>query len=152
MKTTNISMYLVIGGLIIFPLLYIVYESGKAPKPVEVVEKQTIQKKAPTLEEMETIASSNPTSGNLIDLSVAYINNNMPEKSIMHLQKVIEMDPKSHIAYNNLCVAYTLLKQYDKGIEAGTKAIELSPDFQLGKNNLAWAKDEKKKLESTIGK
>jgi tetratricopeptide (TPR) repeat protein len=136
--------YIIIGILFFIPLAYLFIFKNDVKK--ENTEAPTVNiQPLNTIEDFEKNARENPTYNNLIDLSVAYINNQMPEKSIEHLDKAIELNPASAVAYNNKCVAYTLMKEYDKAIESGTKAVELDPNFQLAKNNLAWAKDEKAK-------
>lgn len=136
--------YVFIAFLFVLPLAYLFIFKNEHPKQ-EAQNQMTSFQTTPTLEDLEKSVKENPTYNNLIDLSVAYINSQMPEKSIELLDKAIELNPASAVAYNNKCVAYTLMKEYDKAIEAGTKAVELDPNFQLAKNNLAWAKDEKAK-------
>ncbi len=99
---------------------------------------------------LENAANTNPTFDNLINLSLAYINNQAPGKSIGYLKKAIELNPKSPIAYNNLGVAYIMLKDYSKGIEACSAALQIDSTFQLAKNNLKWGMDEKNKLIAII--
>lgn len=140
----NKYQYVFIALLFIVPLAYLFIFKNENAKN-EGQNQIPILQTAPTIEDLEKAARENPTYNNLIDLSVAYINNQMPEKSIELLDKAIELNPTSAVAYNNKCVAYTLMKEYDKAIEAGTRAVELDPNFQLAKNNLAWAKDEKAK-------
>lgn len=136
--------YIIIGILFIIPLSYLFIFKNEVKKENTDIPTVNIPPQN-TIEDYERKVSENPTYNNLIDLSVAYINNQMPEKSIEHLDKAIELNPASAVAYNNKCVAYTLMKEYDKAIEAGKKAVELDPNFQLAKNNLAWAIDEKSK-------
>lgn len=139
--------YIIIGILFITPIAYLfIFKNEVKQENTEAptVNIQTLN----TIEDFEKNARENPTYNNIIDLSVAYINNQMPEKSIEHLDKAIELNPTSAVAFNNKCVAYTLMKEYDKAIEAGTKAVELDPNFQLAKNNLKWATDEKAKLSN----
>lgn len=137
--------YIIIALLLIIPLGYLFIFKNDIKKDTPEAPTVSIQP-LNTIEDFEKNAKENPTYNNLIDLSVAYINNQMPEKSIDHLDKAIELNPASAVAFNNKCVAYTLMKEYDKAIEAGTKAVELDPNFQLAKNNLKWAMDEKAKL------
>lgn len=137
--------YIIIVLLLIIPLGYLFIFKNDTKKDTSEAPTVNIPPQN-TIEDFEKNAKENPTYNNLIDLSVAYINNQMPEKSIEHLDKAIELNPTSAVAYNNKCVAYTLMKEYDKAIEAGTKAVELDPNFQLAKNNLKWAMDEKAKL------
>jgi tetratricopeptide (TPR) repeat protein len=136
--------YIILAGLIIIPIAYLFLfknNDKKVSKDDLTISVQTLS----VIEQLEKNVRENPTYNNLIDLSVAYINNQMPEKSIEYLDKALELNPASAVAFNNKCVAYTLMKEYDKAIEAGKKAVELDPNFQLAKNNLKWALDEKSK-------
>jgi tetratricopeptide (TPR) repeat protein len=136
--------YIILAGLIIIPIAYLFLfknNDKKVSKDDLSISVQTLS----VIEQLEKNVRENPTYNNLIDLSVAYINNQMPEKSIEYLDKALELNPASAVAFNNKCVAYTLMKEYDKAIEAGKKAVELDPNFQLAKNNLKWALDEKSK-------
>jgi protein O-mannosyl-transferase len=145
--SNNTLKYVIIAGLVLFPVLYLVFQSSNSDNKKTVTNIQS-GSGISSIDEMEALVKTDPSAKNLIDLSVLYINNKMPEKSLGYLYKVIEMNPENPVAYNNLCVAYTMLKQYDKGIEAGTKALSIRPDFQLAKNNLKWATNEKAKLEA----
>lgn len=139
--------YIIIGILFITPLAYLFIFKNEVKK--ENIEAPTVNiQPQNTLEEYEKKVRDNPTYNNMIELSVAYINNQMPEKSIELLDKAIKLNPTSAIAFNNKCVAYILMKEYDKAIEACKKAVELDPNFQLAKNNLKWATDEKAKLSN----
>jgi tetratricopeptide (TPR) repeat protein len=136
--------YIILACLIIIPIAYLFLfknNDKKVSKDDLSISVQTLS----VIEQLEKNVRENPTYNNLIDLSVAYINNQMPEKSIEYLDKALELNPASAVAFNNKCVAYTLMKEYDKAIEAGKKAVELDPNFQLAKNNLKWALDEKSK-------
>jgi tetratricopeptide (TPR) repeat protein len=50
---------------------------------------------------------------------------------------LLTYDPKSAIAYNNICASNNALGNFKAGKAAGDKAHQLSPDDQLIKNNLA---------------
>jgi len=98
------------------------------------------------VEQLEDTAKSDPTYDNYLNLAIAYINKNQPEKSLAPLEKAKALKPNSAVVYNNLGVAYILLKRIDEGIAACRKAIELDPALQLAKNNLNWGLAEKEKL------
>jgi protein O-mannosyl-transferase len=134
------------------PLVWLFYKtSGQAPVAVEETPPAQVAPPAVSnIPALEAAVNENPSFDNLVNLSMAYINNNMPGKSIDHLKQAIELNPKSAIAYNNLGVAYTMLQQYQNGADACTKALEIDPSFQLAKNNLKWASDEKDKVLTAI--
>lgn len=102
------------------------------------------------IDSLENAVKMNPDYQNLINLSVAYINNKMPGKSITHLKKAIELNPKSAIAYNNLGVAYIQLQQYQDGVDACLKASGIDGSLQLAKNNLNWGLSEIKSVKDAI--
>jgi len=136
--------------LLLFPLIYLFYKTKDLPENAVPVEAAAVQPPATDLVSLERAAAEKPTFDNLVNLSMAYINNKMPGKSIDHLNKAIELNPASAIAYNNLGVAYTMMQQYQNGVEACTKALQLDSTFQLAKNNLKWASDEKNKVLAAI--
>ncbi len=85
---------IIISFLIVVPIFYLLLNNNKS---TEVVNDSTISKTSSntniSLEDYEKNARENPTYNNLIDLSVAYINNKTPEKSIDYLDKAIELNP-----------------------------------------------------------
>lgn len=78
-----------------------------------------------------------------MQLSLSYYLSGNFEKSITAAQKALQLRPGYDLAYNNICAAYSELKQWDKAIEAGEEAVKLNPDNQLARNNLVWAKKGK---------
>lgn len=95
------------------------------------------------LETMENIASQDPTSDNLINLSLEYYNAAKFDKMIEVCTRVIKMDSKNSIAYNNLVCAYNALNRYDEAIAIGNKGLKIDPTNQLLKNNIEQAKKRK---------
>jgi tetratricopeptide (TPR) repeat protein len=142
-----------IGAIVILfllPLIYLFYKTNSLPENAVVVESPAAQAPAVDIASLEKAVTENPSYDNLINLSMAYINGQMPGKSIEHLNRAIELNPNSAIAYNNLGVAYTMLQQYQNGIDACTKALQIDSTFQLAKNNLNWATDEKNKVIAAL--
>ncbi|WP_288097521.1 tetratricopeptide repeat protein [Hydrotalea sp.] len=142
-----VKKLLIIAGVVIVLSIPLVILFSSAPKNKNNI---TVEKKDTDIAALEQLANSNPTSANVIALSVAYINNNMPGKAVKPLTDLIKKDPKNATAYNNLGVANILLKNYQTGIEACTKAIQIDTSFQLAKNNLKWGLDEKNKALNSI--
>ncbi len=63
--------------------------------------------------------------------SMAVINNRMlgrPDKAIVYLNKVIELDPLYRIAYNDLAYAYDDMGDHEKAIQTINRYIEIAPD------------------------
>jgi tetratricopeptide (TPR) repeat protein len=136
--------------LMLFPLIYLFYKTKGLPENALAIETAAVQAPSSDIAVLEKAVAEKPTFDNLVNLSMAYINNKMPGKSIDHLDRAIELNPTSAIAYNNLGVAYTMMQQYQNGIDACTKALQLDSTFQLAKNNLKWAGDEKRKVLEAI--
>lgn len=141
-----------IGILLVLLLLPIVYLFFKTQGTPDLQQQQPIANQAPAIDlaALEKTAKENPSFDNLINLSIAYINNNLPAKSIDYLKKALELNPKSAVAYNNLGVANIMIAHYQNGIDACEKAIAIDSSFQLAKNNLKWGLDEKNKWEASI--
>lgn len=135
--------------ILAMPVVYLMYKS-KGTAPVENEQAAAAPAAVNNIAELENLVTKDPSFTNLINLSMAYINNRKPGRSIDHLKKAIELKPTSAVAYNNLGVAYIMLEQYQNGIDACTKALELDPNFQLAKNNLKWGNDERAKTIKKI--
>lgn len=144
----RIIKVIILISLFIAPLVYLFVVTSTPETSSE--QPTTNQSTNTDISLLENEAKKNPSFDNLINLSMAYINNKLPEKSIPFLQKAIEINPNSAIAYNNLGVAYILLQHYPLGISACNKALELDPTFQLAKNNLQWGMDEQNKTLQTL--
>jgi tetratricopeptide (TPR) repeat protein len=81
-----------------------------------------------------------------------FLNRSLVEYQAGHLPEAVaaallalRLRPDYAEAYNNLCVAYIGLHQYDQAIQAGQNAVRVKPDFALARNNLTWAISEKQK-------
>ncbi|MBI2271392.1 MAG: hypothetical protein HYU69_13695 [Bacteroidetes bacterium] len=83
-----------------------------------------------------------PTAENYINLSLVYYNNGNFLKCIEAANESNRKKPNA-IAYNNICAAYNVLKEWDKAIEAGEKGLAIEPGNQLLKNNLAMSKQNR---------
>ncbi|MFH1228273.1 MAG: tetratricopeptide repeat protein [Planctomycetota bacterium] len=60
---------------------------------------------------------------------------NKPDEAMPDFQKVIELDPNSHIGWFSQGNINSKKAQYDEGIQNYTKAIELYPDYELAYTN-----------------
>lgn len=149
MNTKRMAGIAVVALLVLFPLVYLFFKSSSAapvndPAPVAGAARQN------DISALENLVKSDPSFDNLVNLSMAYINRQMPGKSIDHLKKAISINPQSAVAYNNLGVAYTMLQQYQNGIDACSHALQIDTSFQLARNNLKWASDEKSKVLAAL--
>ncbi len=109
-----------------------------------------VQAVAPSVAALEALAKNDPSAANEINLSLAYINSGQPGKAVPLLDTLTTADPNNSVAWNNLCVAHTLLQEYPDGIAACNRALAAKPDFQLAKNNLAWVTGERDKTVTAI--
>ncbi len=91
------------------------------------------------------ISKTDSSETALFNLALAYNDNKMHKEGIDLFLKVVKINPKHVIAYNNLGFSYGCLGEWDNGIKYCQMALDLDPNFQLAKNNLNWMKDEKKK-------
>lgn len=149
MNTKRLAGISVAAILLLFPLLYLFYRSSSAP-PLPDAPVAAAAASQNDLAALENLVNTDPSFDNLVNLSMAYINKQMPGKSIGHLKKALAINPQSAIVYNNLGVAYTMLQQYQDGVDACTRALQIDTSFQLAKNNLKWAQDEKNKVVAAI--
>jgi hypothetical protein len=78
-----------------------------------------------------------------IGISAIFSKNGFYKESIDYCNKVLEINPSNADAYNNMCVGYINLKDWDKAIEAGNKALAINPNDQLFRNNVVWAQSQK---------
>jgi tetratricopeptide (TPR) repeat protein len=127
------------------PLVYLFYKVSRGPAlPKE--ENTNTQARPQNIVGVENAARANPTFDNLLNLSVMYINNEMPERSIGPLQMAISLNPQSAVAQNQLGVAYIMLQQYQNGTDALQKALQIDNRFQPAKENLEWANYERNRV------
>jgi tetratricopeptide (TPR) repeat protein len=99
---------------------------------------------------LEAAAKADPSESNKLDLSLGYIQNGQSGRAVPLLETMTAANPKDAMAWNNLCVAHTLLQEYADGITTCNQAVSLKPDFQLAKNNLAWVSGERDKTVRAI--
>lgn len=122
-------------ALLLFPIAYIVYKTSHIP---DLQKEQTDTNK-------DSVAF-------YINQGLEYYNSGNYDKSIETWDKILNIDPKSATALNNIGSAFMMKNQYNDAIVLFKKALELEPDNQLAKNNLAWALDEKSKTEGLLKK
>ncbi len=77
--------------ILAMPVVYLMYKSSGAA-PVEN-EQAAVPAAVTNISELENLVTKDPSYTNLINLSMAYINNRKPGRSIDHLKKAIELKP-----------------------------------------------------------
>jgi tetratricopeptide (TPR) repeat protein len=105
---------------------------------------------ASSMEREEESVREHPTEANRINLSLAYIRAQEPGRAIHLLSALVAEDGGNVLAWNNLCVAYTMQMRYNMAIEACERALGLAPDFELARNNLKWAVDEDRRAIAAV--
>ena len=149
MKNRKTLIQIAIVIMFAFPLIYLVQKRWDAA-PLKEEQPVVVPGDNIDLASLEALVKKDPNFDNLINLSMAYVNRQMPGKSIDLLKRAAQMNPGSAVVYNNLGVAYTMLQQYQNVVEACVKALQIDSSFQLAKNNLKWAMDEKSKVVNAI--
>ena len=119
-KNTYKKPLIIVGIVLLFtaPLLFLVFKSsGDIGSGVE---KQDISNEIATLENQ---VKTNPDYNNLVNLSVAYINNNEPARATPYLEQALKLVPNSAIVFNNLGVVNIMTRNFQQAIDFCSKAI-----------------------------
>jgi len=133
------TAFVLAGVLLALPVIYFLFSRGMTP--VHSAPRQG----GTDIASLESLVQASPTNDNRVNLSIAYIHGGMAPRAIPILQYVVAEDKSNVVAWNDLCVAHTLQRDYDNAIEECDKALLLSPSFQLARNNRQWAQSEKNK-------
>jgi Flp pilus assembly protein TadD len=81
-----------------------------------------------------------------IELSLEKYNQGLYLECVAAAQQALRLKPDYDLAYNNICAAYNMLKEWDKAIEAGEKGLEINPNNTRLRGNLQVAYQEKGKV------
>lgn len=92
---------------------------------------------------INTPSGKAPPSAALINLSLQQYNEGKYEDCIATCNLVLLNDPNNADAYNNMCAAYNMLKEWEKAKAACTKALQLNPGHPNAPANLQWAIKQK---------
>ena len=112
------------------------------PKSKEAQQYLKIAKMKPK-SKSELLALKKPeTYGEWISLSLNYYYEGKYHEMIKACKQALVLNPKSHLAYNNLCSAYLEIEEWNKAIESCEKAVALKPDFEHAVNNLKLAREK----------
>lgn len=66
----------------------------------------------------------------------------LSDEAIRYAELAVSLDPKAHLAYNLMGLAYSAKGDHAKAAEAYAKAVEIKPDFSEGFCNLGTARAE----------
>lgn len=133
-------------ALIILPLIYRWYDKTTKTAKEEIIvntQSSTQPKSSATLEAAKDYALTNPGYDSFFKLGLEYYGQKQYENSAKATLRALQYNPKSAIAYNNLCSAYNALEKWDEAASACREALKLDPGFQLAKNNLNWSEQQK---------
>ena len=72
------------------------------------------------------------------------------ESSVADLTKAIQLDPKSHAAFDMLALTQNELQQYESAADDATRAIELNPRGAFAYEQRGWAYSELGRFEEAI--
>jgi Tfp pilus assembly protein PilF len=127
------------------PIAYLAVSASKAA-PVLAGSQQAAAPApvAADLSALESLAASSPTPTHRLDLAVAYIQANRPGSAVPTLLALVAEDKSNTVAWNDLCVANTLLKDYAAATANCEQALRIQPGYELAENNLKWARDEQR--------
>jgi tetratricopeptide (TPR) repeat protein len=84
-----------------------------------------------------------PPSDALINLSLQQYKEGKYEECIATCNMVLLNDPTNANAYNNICAAYNMLKEWDKAKAACAKALQFNPNHPSAPANMKWAIEQK---------
>jgi tetratricopeptide (TPR) repeat protein len=136
------------------PVVYLAMAAAKAP-PVSASGQQAMAPAsgagAADLSSLQSAAASSPTPANRLNLALAYIQANTPERAVPVLLALVAEDKGNVTAWNDLCVAHILQKDYGTAIANCEEALRVQPGYQLAANNLKWAQDEQRKAVAALG-
>lgn len=88
----------------------------------------------------EANLKATPSFENHIALGLELANAGDTARALEMYQKAREMNPKSPLAWNNICATYNSLGKPAEALSYCEKAVELEPNFALAQNNLAWTR------------
>lgn len=89
------------------------------------------------LDVLRTKAKEFPTVDNFLNLSLEYYNVGDYDSCIYASNLILELDPNSVLAYNNICAANNQLRRWDLAIIAGKQGLSIDSESQFLINNLA---------------
>ncbi|WP_299246650.1 hypothetical protein [uncultured Aquimarina sp.] len=82
------------------------------------------------------------TEKEYLGLSFNYYNTKNYHDCIKVSEELLSVFPDNATAYNNMCISYNNLGEWEKAIQACENSLHINSDFELAKNNLEWAKSE----------
>ena len=147
-KQSRLIAGITAAAILVFPFGYLIFAGSHGKKVMANNPPATVA--TADIAALEALARQSPTEVNLINLSMAYINGGASGRAIPVLQAVVARDKNSAVAWNDLCVAQTLLHGYADAIDSCNQALTINPTFQLARNNLRWASDERQKTLAAI--
>lgn len=139
------SMIVVLVGV-----LSLLIGCKKAAPPVSTAPPAAVAPAVDPIALAQSQVQKTPSFDNYTALGMAYTNTGRFGEALAAFQKSVSINPKSPIAYNNICYAYNSLHKWNLGIENCQKALQIEPNFVLAKNNLAFAQKSKSFHEARV--
>jgi tetratricopeptide (TPR) repeat protein len=126
-----IAASVLVFGLLMYPIVRRLTSGSAAPQPVPPA------------------ATSNLPD--LLTLSMQYYQAKRFPEAIAISKGILQTNPNSADAYNNLGISYAGLGQWDEATASLQAALRINPNYQLAKNNLAWVASERQKTAPKEG-
>jgi tetratricopeptide (TPR) repeat protein len=135
----------IVLAMLALPLLYVAFSHshGQSVRTQSSTWPTQAVPPAPSLAELEHLASSDPTSAHRLNFSQALIDHGLQGRAIIVLNALIADEPMNTLAWNNLCVAHSLQQEYNLAVPACESGVRIDPSAQIIRNNLKWAQDER---------
>jgi tetratricopeptide (TPR) repeat protein len=127
------------------PIAYLAVTASQAGPVLAGSQQASPAPVAADLSTLESLAASSPTPAHRLDLAVAYIHADRPGSAVPTLLALVAEDKGNAVAWNDLCVAHTMLKDYGAAIPNCEQALRIQPGYELAENNLKWARDQQRR-------
>jgi type IV pilus assembly protein PilF len=86
----------------------------------------------------------------LVELGTGYLRGREYGRAKEHLNKALEIDPKSSVAHNTLAIVFQLEQEYDDAERHFRLALRYDPDFTRARNNFGAYLFERERYEEAI--
>lgn len=86
----------------------------------------------------------------LVELGTGYLRGGEYGRAKEHLNKALELEPKSSVAHNTLAIVFQLEQEYDVAERHFRLAMRYDPDFTRARNNYGAFLFERKRYEEAI--
>lgn len=89
------------------------------------------------------IAKANPSPENFLQVSTMFFNGLKFKESIEYARMAIKLRPDYAEAYNNICAAYSKMKNWVEAEKACQQALKIKPNFETVQTNLKYIQQQR---------